>query len=89
MSDPIAAAPVSPWAVTFAIVRRRWGRACVRVTMLADHGPEAFCALAVQPTTTGTGAAEVASAFGPTEIGARRALVMAVQGRSSGEGSRA
>lgn len=91
MSDPTnngaagalaAPTPGTPWTFTFATIRRRWPKAVLRVTMLAESGPEAFVALAVQLTATGTGATDVASAFGPTDVDALRALVGVVQGRA-------
>lgn len=72
---------MSAWSEAFSAVRARWPRAYLRVTMLAEQGPQAFCALAVQPTTTGSGADDVASAFGPSDEGALRELVETLRAR--------
>ncbi len=86
MSDhttDVSAAPSTPWTFTLATIRRRWPKAVLRVTMLSESGPEAFCALAVQLTASGTGTSDVASAFGPSDVDALRALVGVVQSRAA------
>lgn len=81
--------PTTPWSFTLAAVRRRWPKALVRVTMLAESGPEAFLAAVVRTTATGPGAEEAPVAFGGSDVEALRELVKGLQGRAPGAGGSA
>lgn len=63
------------WERAFAVARRRWARAVVRVTLIDPSVELAYCALALRPTKDGPGAEEACCAFGKTDVEALDALV--------------
>lgn len=72
------------WVRTFEAARSRYGsKARLRVSLIDPASPLAFCACALKLTTTGSGAEEVATAFGHSEVEALDALAVEIRSRDA------